>query len=75
MDFLVHHLLRTSVQRAPDKEAIVHGNQRLTYREVADRTAGLAQSLRQLGLQSEDCLCGAGQDPGRIGLRVGKRHW
>lgn len=61
MDFLVHHLLRTTTQRAPGKEAIVHGKQRLTYGEVAGQTAGLAQSLRQLGLQSEE----------RIGIWLG----
>ncbi len=54
MDFLVHHLLRTSAVRLPAKEAIVHGQQRLTYAEVARQTAGLATGLRQLGLQSED---------------------
>ena len=47
MDFLIWHLLRNSAQRTPDKEALVQGEQRLTYREVARRTAGLASSLRE----------------------------
>lgn len=34
MDFLIWHLLRESVLRIPDKEALVHGDQRLTYFEV-----------------------------------------
>lgn len=49
MDFLIWHLLRDSVRRNPDKEALVHGEQRLTYRDVARRTAGLATALRNFG--------------------------
>jgi acyl-CoA ligase (AMP-forming) (exosortase A-associated) len=51
MDFLIWHLLRDSVRRTPEKEALVHGEQRLTYRDVATRTAGLATSLRALGVK------------------------
>ena len=50
MDFLIHHMLRTSVERSEDKEALVHGEQRLSYREVARRTGGLAKGLRRAGL-------------------------
>src|SRR5580658_1499782 len=46
MDFLTWHLLRESVRRTPDKEALVHGEHRLSYREVAQKTAGLATALR-----------------------------
>jgi acyl-CoA ligase (AMP-forming) (exosortase A-associated) len=49
MDFLIWHLLRDSVRRTPDKEALVHGEQRLSYRDVARRTAGLATALRNFG--------------------------
>jgi len=38
----------------PDKEALIHGDQRLTYGEVARRTAGLATSLRRSGLKRGD---------------------
>lgn len=51
MDFLIWHLLRDSVRREPDKEALVHADQRLTYREVARRTAGLGTALRAAGLK------------------------
>jgi len=51
MDFLIWHLLRDSARRSPDKEALVHGGQRLTYREVVRRTAGLATGLKRHGLQ------------------------
>ena len=54
MDSLIHHMLLTSAKRSPDKEALVHGNQRLTYREVAGKTGGLANGLRQAGLLRGD---------------------
>jgi acyl-CoA ligase (AMP-forming) (exosortase A-associated) len=47
---LVHHMLRTSVASSCDKEALVHGDERLTYREVERRVAGLATGLRSAGL-------------------------
>jgi acyl-CoA ligase (AMP-forming) (exosortase A-associated) len=54
LDFLIHHMLRTSALRAPEKEALVHGNQRLSYKEVAARVSGLAQGLRNAGLERGD---------------------
>ena len=54
MDFLIHHMLRTSANRLPEKEALIHGKERLTYREVARRTAGLARGLREAGLKRGD---------------------
>jgi len=54
MDFLIHQMLQASARRLPEKEALVHGSQRLTYAQVARRVAGLATGLRQAGLQSTD---------------------
>jgi acyl-CoA ligase (AMP-forming) (exosortase A-associated) len=54
MDFLIHHMLRTSAHHLADKEALVHGDQRLSYREVARRAGGLAQGLRRAGLVRGD---------------------
>jgi acyl-CoA ligase (AMP-forming) (exosortase A-associated) len=51
MDFLVHHMLRTSAIRYPNKEALVHGQTRLTYRQVAGQVASLAHGLRKAGLK------------------------
>jgi acyl-CoA ligase (AMP-forming) (exosortase A-associated) len=51
MDFLIHHLLRASARRFPNKEALVHGNERLTYRQVECRVLGLAFGLRRAGLE------------------------
>jgi acyl-CoA ligase (AMP-forming) (exosortase A-associated) len=54
MDFLIWHLLRDSARRTPDKEALVHEKERLTYRELARRTAGLATSLRATQVKRGD---------------------
>ena len=51
MDFLIHHMLRGSGDRFPDKEALIHGEQRLTYKEVTKRTSGIADGLRVAGLK------------------------
>ena len=51
MDYLIHHMLQKSAKRAPEKEALVHGTQRLNYGEVAKLTSGLAQGLRNAGLR------------------------
>lgn len=50
MDFLLHHMLRTSALRSPDKEALVHGSLRLTYRAVEEKVTALARGLRNAGL-------------------------
>jgi len=50
MDFLIWHLLRESTRRLPEKEALVHGADRLSYHEVGKRTGGLATGLREIGL-------------------------
>ena len=54
MDFLIHHMLRNSAARYPEKEAVVHGPRRLTYREVADSCASIASGLRGAGMQRGD---------------------
>src|SRR5882724_6136868 len=54
MDFLICHLLRDSARRCPEKEALVHGEERLTYGEVASRVNGLASGLREAGLRRGD---------------------
>lgn len=51
MDFLLHHLLRSSAGRSPAKEALVHGEERFTYAELSARVASLASGLRGAGLR------------------------
>src|SRR5262245_17016229 len=47
-------MLRRSVLHFPQKEALVHRDQHLTYEEVGTRVARLADGLRQVGLQRGD---------------------
>src|SRR5258707_7150461 len=54
MDFLIWHLLRESARRWPEKEALIHGEERLSYGEVARRVNGLAAGLRDAGLRRSD---------------------
>ncbi len=54
MDYLIHHMLQSSALRFPQKEAMVHGQVRLSYSEVASRCASVATSLRQAGLERGD---------------------
>ena len=54
MDFLIHHMLRTSAQVFPEKEALVFGDQRFTYRDVHEKVALVASRLFQAGLNPGD---------------------
>jgi acyl-CoA ligase (AMP-forming) (exosortase A-associated) len=56
VDFLIWHMLRESARRLPDKEALVHGTLRLSYREVACRVECLAAGFREAGLCRGDRL-------------------
>jgi amino acid adenylation domain-containing protein len=47
----VERFLWNAAQRFPDKAAIVSGDARLTYAELASRAAGLARELKRLGLR------------------------
>lgn len=51
MDFLLHHMLRTSALQFPGKEALVHGERRLNYEEVSARVTALSSGLRRAGLR------------------------
>ena len=54
MDFLVHHMLQSSSSRFPGKEALVHGDTRLSYGELNSRVAGFALGLRVAGIKRGD---------------------
>jgi acyl-CoA ligase (AMP-forming) (exosortase A-associated) len=54
VDFLIHHMLRTSAGRFPDKEALVHGDRRLSYAEVWRQVSNLAHGVRSAGLERGD---------------------
>jgi acyl-CoA ligase (AMP-forming) (exosortase A-associated) len=54
MDFLLHHMPRSSAARHPEKEALVHGAQRLTYAEVERAVSALAYGLTAAGVERGD---------------------
>jgi acyl-CoA ligase (AMP-forming) (exosortase A-associated) len=51
MDYLIHHMMRASAARFPDKEAFVDKEHRLTFEAATSKVAGLAEGLRQAGLR------------------------
>jgi acyl-CoA ligase (AMP-forming) (exosortase A-associated) len=51
MDYLIHHMLRASTERFPEKEAVVDGNTRLSYRALSDAVNSLAANLQSAGIQ------------------------
>ncbi|UCG61429.1 MAG: acyl--CoA ligase [Candidatus Zixiibacteriota bacterium] len=46
----VFDLLSESAERFPDKPAVTHNNERLSFRQLYERSAALANRLRELGL-------------------------
>jgi acyl-CoA ligase (AMP-forming) (exosortase A-associated) len=54
MDFLIHHMLQSSASRLPDKAALVDKDNRMTFEKAAKNVAGLADGLRQSGIDRED---------------------
>ncbi len=54
MEFLIWHLLRESARRVPEKEALVHGDQRVNYGEVECRVNSVAAGLHRAGLARGD---------------------
>ena len=50
--------LRRAVMVQPDKIALIDGERRLTYRQLADRVARLRGGLRSLGLDDGDRVAG-----------------
>jgi acyl-CoA ligase (AMP-forming) (exosortase A-associated) len=50
MDFLLHHMLRTSAARFPEKDALVYEDTHVTYADMAARVAGLGRRLRDAGV-------------------------
>jgi amino acid adenylation domain-containing protein len=50
---LLHELFLAQAERTPDAVALVHGEQRLTYRELAERSLRLAGRLRATGVGLE----------------------
>jgi len=54
MSFLIHHMLRDSAKRVPEKPALIHRAQSLNYQEVWRQVSGLAAGLREVGIERGD---------------------
>ena len=52
--FLLQHLLQEAARRHPDNEAVVLGEERITYRALDQLSNGLANTLLDQGLQKGD---------------------
>ncbi|MGW6462063.1 AMP-binding protein, partial [Streptomyces sp. NPDC055078] len=50
MDLNHWHIFRVIAAELPDREALIQGERRFTYAQLADRTSRLANALRSLGL-------------------------
>jgi long-chain acyl-CoA synthetase len=51
---LLHKFLINSAEKLPNKEALIFGNQRITYSELNNRSTQFANSLVELGVQRHD---------------------
>lgn len=51
---LLHETLLASVERVPEREAVVAGAVRLSYAELLDRALRLARALQELGVRRGD---------------------
>ena len=50
------YVLEGNVEKFPDKEAIIFGERRFTYKQLGERVDALAEGLRQLGLKRGDIV-------------------
>jgi acyl-CoA synthetase (AMP-forming)/AMP-acid ligase II len=50
------YVLEGNVEKFPNKEAIIFGERRLTYKQLGERVDGLAQGLQRLGLKGGDTV-------------------
>ena len=53
----LYESLQDNVQEFPDRDAIVLGETRVTYRQLGERVDSLAAGLSQLGVQKGDKVC------------------
>lgn len=54
MSATLHDLIIRSAERAPDDIALLHQQQRLSYRELHDAMSGAATQLQDLGLERQE---------------------
>ncbi|EGH34205.1 amino acid adenylation, partial [Pseudomonas syringae pv. japonica str. M301072] len=49
----IHGMFEVQVERTPDAVAVVHGEQRLSYRQLNEQANRLAHALRKQGVQPD----------------------
>ncbi|MGQ0793015.1 MAG: acyl-CoA ligase (AMP-forming), exosortase A system-associated [Deltaproteobacteria bacterium] len=54
MNYLIHHFLDSSAKSCPDKEAIVHGRERVSYSRLSALSNRFANAFLGLGLRRGD---------------------
>jgi acyl-CoA ligase (AMP-forming) (exosortase A-associated) len=54
MDFLIHHMLRTSARCFPEREALVDKEARIAFVDTENKVAAMAAGLRQAGIRRGD---------------------
>lgn len=54
MQYLLHHTLRDSAEKIPDRPAILAGSTKFTYEDFASRVSAFATYLQSLGVQTGD---------------------
>ena len=52
--YLVHHFLENSAAKLPNKVALIHGDQRLTYQQINQLSNQLSSSLIDMGIEKGD---------------------
>src|SRR5205823_10124155 len=52
----LHSFFEAQVERTPDAVALIYEEEKLTYRELNERSNRLAYRLRQLGVQADDLI-------------------
>jgi amino acid adenylation domain-containing protein len=52
----IHGLLEEQVKKTPDKTAVIFGDEKLSYRELNEKTNMLARTLRKRGIRSDSIV-------------------
>lgn len=55
-ELTIHQLVEQQAERTPDKQAVVFGNQSLTYRQLNERANELAHTLRGKGVVRDEIV-------------------
>ncbi len=51
---LIHHFLEESARKFPNKVALIHKGERLTYKEINEKANSVASFIKSSGVQRQD---------------------